>query len=218
MLIIEDEAGLREGLTVALRVTGFSVDAAAGLAQGRAFAGDHRYDCVICDRMLPDGDGLSLLDDQWRRESRTPVLILTARDAIRDRVDGIERGADDYLTKPFAMSELLARVKMLCRRRENPIPAVVEAGDLEIDTARREVRRRGIVLSLTSKEFAVIELLASRTGRSVSREEITESCWDQLTEPMSNAVDVVISQLRRKLGEPSPIRTVRGVGYILEPQ
>lgn len=218
VLIIEDEPGLREGLTVALRVTGFSVDAAADLAQGRAFAAEHRYDCVICDRMLPDGDGLGLLDDRWRRESHTPVLILTARDAIRDRVDGIERGADDYLTKPFAMSELLARVKMLCRRRESPSPTVIEAGDIEVDTARREVRRAGIVLSLTVKEFAVIELLASRAGQSVSREEITESCWDRLTEPMSNAVDVVISQLRRKLGEPSPIRTVRGFGYILEPR
>jgi len=218
VLIIEDEPGLRDGLSVALRVTGFSVDAAADLAGGRAFAAGHRYDCVICDRMLPDGDGLGLLDDEWRRENRTPVLILTARDAIRDRVDGIERGADDYLTKPFAMSELLARVKMLCRRRESPAPAVIAVGDIEVDTARREVRRDGVVLSLTVKEFAVIELLAARAGRSVSREEITESCWDQLTEPMSNAVDVVISQLRRKLGEPSPIRTVRGFGYILEPR
>ena len=217
ILIIEDEPGLREGITVALRVTGFAVDAAADLRGGRDLAGRHRYDCVICDRMLADGDGLEILDDRWRADHRTPVLILTARDAIRDRVDGIERGADDYLTKPFAMSELLARVKMLCRRRGDTAPAVEVIGDIEVDAGRREVRRGGIVLSLTSKEFAVIELLASRSGQAVSREEITGHCWDQLTEPMSNAVDVVISQLRKKLGEPTPIRTVRGSGYILEP-
>jgi DNA-binding response OmpR family regulator len=217
VLIIEDEAGLREGITVALRVTGFAVDAAGDLRTARELASRHGYDCVICDRMLPDGDGLSILDDRWRAERHTPVLILTARDAIRDRVDGIERGADDYLTKPFAMSELLARVKMLCRRRETTAPAVAVIGDVEIDSGRREVRRAGIVLSLTSKEFAVIELLAARSGQAVSREEITSHCWDQLTEPMSNAVDVVISQLRKKLGEPTPIRTVRGAGYILEP-
>lgn len=216
VLIIEDEAGLRDGISVALRVTGFSVDAAPDLTQGRELAAAYQYDCVICDRMLPDGDGLDLLDDRWRRDSRTPVLILTARDAIRDRVDGIERGADDYLTKPFAMAELLARVKMLSRRGDVAAPAVVEVGDIEVDTSRREVRRSGVVLSLTVKEFAVIELLASRPGQSVSREEITERCWDRLTEPMSNAVDVVVSQLRKKLGDPQPIRTIRGVGYILE--
>jgi len=217
ILIIEDETGLREGITVALRVTGFAVDAAGDLATGRDLAAEHRYDCVICDRMLPDGDGLAILDDRWRRDNRTPVLILTARDAVRDRVDGIERGADDYLTKPFAMSELLARVKMLARRREGTAPAVTVVGDIEVDTGRREVRRQGVVLSLTSKEFAVIELLASRSGQAVSREEITAHCWDRLTEPMSNAVDVVVSQLRKKLGDPTPIRTVRGAGYILEP-
>ena len=216
VLIIEDEPGLRDGITVALRVTGFAVDAAGDLAEGRRLAAEHRYDCVIADRMLPDGDGLGILDDGWRRRNRTPVLILTARDAVRDRVEGIERGADDYLTKPFAMAELLARVRMLCRRVDGAAPAVTEIGDVEVDSARHEVRRNGIVLSLTVKEFAVIELLASRPGQAVSRDEITAQCWDRLTEPMSNAVDVVISQLRRKLGEPSPIRTVRGVGYILE--
>lgn len=216
ILIIEDEAGLREGITVALRVSGFAVDAAADLRQGRQLARAHRYDCVVCDRMLPDGDGLEILDESWRTDQEVPVLILTARDAIRDRVDGIERGADDYLTKPFAMSELLARIRMLCRRR-GAAPAVVSVGDVEVDTARREVRRAGVVLSLTAKEFAVIELLASRPDQVVSREEITAHCWDRLTEPMSNAVDVVVSQLRRKLGDPTPIRTVRGTGYILEP-
>lgn len=213
---MEDERGLSDGISAALRVTGFAVDAAGDLRSARALAAQHRYDCLICDRMLPDGDGIQILQEDWRVEQGVPVLLLTARDSLRDRVDGIERGADDYLGKPFAMSELLARVKMLCRRRESITPSVLRIGPLEVDTNRREVRKDGVVLSLTAKEFAVLELLASRPGQVVSREEITEQCWDRLTEPMSNAVDVVISQLRRKLGEPSPIRTVRGAGYILD--
>lgn len=216
VLLIEDEPGLSHGISAALRVTGIAVDAAGDLRRGRELARTHQYDCVICDRMLPDGDGIGIVDDQWRRERPTPVLILTARDALRDRVEGIERGADDYLGKPFAMSELLARVRMLARRREQIVPAVTTVGSLEIDSSRREVRQDGVVLSLTAKEFSVLELLASRPGSVFSREEITGQCWDQLTEPMSNAVDVVISQLRRKLGEPSPIRTVRGAGYRLD--
>jgi len=216
VLLIEDERGLIDGISAALRVTGIAVDAAGDLRTARALAGRHRYDCVICDRMLPDGDGIAILDDEWRRSQGTPVLMLTARDALRDRVDGIERGADDYLGKPFAMSELLARVKMLGRRRDSIAPAVVTVGDLEVDSNRREARREGVVLSLTGKEFAVLELLATRPGDVFSRDDITEQCWDRLTEPMSNAVDVVISQLRGKLGEPSPIRTVRGAGYALE--
>jgi two-component system copper resistance phosphate regulon response regulator CusR len=216
VLLIEDEKGLSDGISAALRVTGFAVDAAGDIRTARALATRHRYDCVICDRMLPDGDGIQILGDGWRLEQQTPVLMLTARDALRDRVDGIERGADDYLGKPFAMSELLARVKMLCRRRDSIAPPVVRIGSLEIDANRREVSRDGVVLSLTAKEFSVIELLSTRPGQVVSREEITEQCWDRLTEPMSNAVDVVISQLRRKLGEPSPIGTVRGAGWVLE--
>jgi len=217
LLLIEDEPGLREGIAAAARATGLGLDAAPDLAAGRALGRAHRYDCVIVDRMLPDGDGLAIVDDRWRAESGVPVLVLTARDAIRDRVDGIERGADDYLTKPFAMAELLARVRMLARRRDSIAPAVIRVGEVEVDPGRRELRRGGVVLSTTAKEFAVIELLAGRPGEVVTREEITERCWDRLTEPMSNAVDVIVSQLRRKLGEPSPIRTVRGVGYSLEP-
>ncbi|MDQ2622701.1 MAG: response regulator transcription factor [Actinomycetota bacterium] len=217
LLLIEDETGLREGITAAARATGFALDAAADLSSGRALGRIHRYDCVIADRMLPDGDGLDVVDDRWRVDSGVPVLILTARDGLRDRVRGIERGADDYLTKPFAMSELLARVRMLVRRRGSIAPAVARVGDIEVDTGRREVRRGGVVLSTTAKEFAVIELLASRPGEVFSRDEITGQCWDRLTEPMSNAVDVVVSQLRRKLGDPPVIRTVRGAGYSLEP-
>ncbi len=214
--MIEDEPGLRAGVSAALRATGFATDAAGDLAGGKKLLASHRYDCVVCDRMLPDGDGLAILTAREALADPPPVLMLTARDAIRDRVDGIERGADDYVVKPFAMSELLARIRMLCRRGGAGGPAVTVIGDLEIDPARREVRRDRVTLSLTTKEFSVIELLASRAGQTVSRDEITEHCWDRLTVPMSNAVDVVISQLRRKLGEPSPIRTVRGAGWMLE--
>lgn len=215
VLVIEDEPGLRAGVSAALRATGFATDAAGDLAGGRVLLRRHHYDCVVCDRILLDGDGLEILAERDRLEEPPPILILTARDAIRDRVEGIERGADDYLVKPFAMSELLARIRMLCRRGVAG-PSVTVVGDLEIDPGRREVRRDGVTLSLTTKEFSVLELLASRAGRTVSREQITEHCWDRLTVPMSNAVDVVISQLRRKLGEPSPIRTVRGTGWMLE--
>lgn len=215
VLVIEDEPGLRAGVSAALRATGFATDAAGDLAGGTRLLGSHHYDCVVCDRMLPDGDGLAILAAREALSEPPPVLMLTARDAIRDRVDGIERGADDYVVKPFAMSELLARIRMLCRRG-NAAPAITVVGDLEIDPGRREVRRDQVTLSLTTKEFSVIELLASRVGQTVSREEITEHCWDRLTVPMSNAVDVVISQLRKKLGEPSPIRTVRGAGWMLE--
>jgi DNA-binding response OmpR family regulator len=143
--------------------------------------------------------------------------VLTARDAIRDRVEGFERGADDYLVKPFAIAELIARVRTLCRRRETISSPVLRAGDLEVDTARREVRRGGVLLSTTVKEYAVLELLLARAGTAVPREDLVEHCWDRLTTPMSNAVDVVIGQLRRKLGDPPLIATVRGVGYRLEP-
>jgi DNA-binding response OmpR family regulator len=217
VLVIDDDDGLRESVVASLRVSGFATDGAATLTAAQALLASHRYDCLVLDRMLPGGgDGLRLLADRDAGTPSQPVLVLTARDSIRDRVEGFERGADDYLVKPFAMAELIARVRRLCRRRDAIATPTLRAGDLELDTARREVRRRGVLLSLTAKEYAVLELLLSRTGAAVSREELIEHCWDELTVPMSNAVDVVVSQLRRKLGDPPPIATVRSVGYRID--
>lgn len=216
VLVVDDDDGLRDGVVLALRASGFGADAAASVPAARQRLASHAYDCLVLDRMMPGGDGLSLLAENGAAERLPPTLVLTARDAIRDRVEGFERGADDYLVKPFAMAELLARVRTLCRRRQAIAAPVLSAGDLELDTARREVRRGGVLLSTTAKELAVLELLLTRAGAAVSREELVEHCWDELTAPMSNAVDVVVSQLRRKLGEPALIVTVRGVGYRLE--
>lgn len=216
MLVIDDDEGLRESVVVSLRASGLGADGAATVAAARGRLASHSYDCLVVDRMLPGGDGLQLLAERDAAGERPPALVLTARDAIRDRVEGFERGADDYLVKPFAMAELIARVRSLCRRRETIAAPVLRAGDLELDTAQRQVRRRGVLLSLTAKEHAVLEVLLARAGTAVSREELVEHCWDELTAPMSNAVDVVVSQLRRKLGDPPPIATVRSVGYRID--
>jgi two-component system copper resistance phosphate regulon response regulator CusR len=142
--------------------------------------------------------------------------MLTALDALADKVAGFTDGADDYLVKPFAFVELVARVGALCRRAEQPRRTVARVADLELDTARKRVRRTGVVLSLGAKEFAVLEMLVVRAGEVVSRTELIDHCWDELTEPMSNVVDAVIAQLRRKLGPPGLIDTVRGAGYVID--
>ena len=216
MLVIDDDDGLRGSVVASLRVSGFATDGAATLPAAQALLGSHHYDCLVLDRMLPGGDGLGLLGERDGAAPRPPALVLTARDSIRDRVEGFERGAEDYLVKPFAMAELIARVRRLCRRRDAIAAPTLRAGDVELDAARREVRRGGVLLSLTAKEYAVLELLLSRAGAAVSREALVEHCWDELTVPMSNAVDVVVSQLRRKLGDPPPISTVRSVGYRID--
>lgn len=216
VLVVDDDDGLRDGVVVSLRASGFGADGAATIAAARSLLCSHSYDCLVLDRMLPGGDGLRLLGERDRRSPTPPALVLTARDAVRDRVEGFERGAEDYLVKPFAMAELIARVRSLCRRRETIAAPVLRAADLELDAARREVRRGGVLLSLTAKEYSVLELLLARAGAAVTREELVEHCWDELTAPMSNALDVVVSQLRRKLGEPPLIATVRGVGYRIE--
>jgi DNA-binding response OmpR family regulator len=216
VLVIDDDDGLRESVVASLRVSGFAPDGAATLAAAQVLLSSHRYDCVVLDRMLPGGDGLALLGERDGGSPRPPALVLTARDSIRDRVEGFARGADDYLVKPFAMAELIARVRRLCRRREAIAAPTLRASDLELDAARREVRRGGVLLSLTAKEYAVLELLLSRAGTAVPREVLVEHCWDELTVPMSNAVDVVVSQLRRKLGEPPLIATLRSIGYRID--
>ncbi|MER7468927.1 response regulator transcription factor [Streptomyces sp. NPDC097981] len=215
VLVLEDDPDLGPVITTALREAGFAVDFAADLAGADFKLAVNTYDCLIADRILPDGDALTLLAAQRTRGSTVPVLLLTALDAVTDRVAGFEHGADDYLVKPFAFAELTARVRTLCRRAQPARLPQLRAGDLELDLPRRRVRRAGVLLTLTAKEFAVLEVLMLRAGEVVSRTDLIERCWDENAEPLSNVVDVLIGQLRRKLGPPEIISTVRGVGYRL---
>lgn len=216
ILVVEDDEDLRFAVAAALRGGGLAVDEVGDLPAADEALFVTGYDCVVLDRMLPSGDSADYVR-RMRADGRTvPVLFLTARDTVADRVEGFATGGDDYLVKPFAVPELVARVHNLCRRTTVARPPVVRLGGLEIDTARRTVHRDGVRLTLTIKEFAVLETLAARPGEAVRRAELIERCWDELTEPNSNVVEVLVSQLRRKLGEPALIHTVRGVGYRLD--
>jgi DNA-binding response OmpR family regulator len=213
VLVVEDDDNLRVAVTGALRGAGFAVDAVSDLPAADEALSVNSYDCAVFDRMLPSGDSLGYV--QTYRPA-VPVLFLTARDAVADRIAGLEYG-DDYLVKPFAVAELEARVRSLCRRVASGPPPVLRCGDVEIDSGRHEVRRAGVLLTLTGKEFAVLSYLVARQGRPVGRAELIEQCWDQMADPASNVLDVVITQLRRKLRQPPMVHTVRGVGYRIDP-
>ncbi|MFF2701060.1 winged helix-turn-helix domain-containing protein [Streptomyces cyaneofuscatus] len=215
MLLVEDDANLRFGVAAALRAAGLAVDEAVDLPQADEALFVTAYDCAVFDRMLPSGDAADYVEELRRGGRAVPVLFLTARDTVADRVEGFARGGDDYLVKPFAVPELVARVRSLCRRAPAVSPPVLRVGDVEIDTARRQVRRAGVLLTFTRREFAVLEVLATRADQAVGRAELIESCWDEMAEPQSNVLEVLISQLRRKLGGPPLVHTVRGVGYRL---
>ncbi len=216
VLVVEDQLEIRQAVGRRLRADGHGADEAGDGGTAESFVATYRYDVIVLDRMLPDGDALDLLQ-RWRaRGVATPVLFLTARDLIEDRVDGFEAGADDYLVKPFAMDELMARLTAIARRGAAIRPSRIEIGDLDIDFGRHEVRRAGVLLPLRPKEYALLELLASRAGRAVSRDETVAGCWGEDHEPLSNVEEVVVAALRRKLGRPPLIRTVRGAGYLLE--
>ncbi|NUT34422.1 MAG: response regulator transcription factor [Hamadaea sp.] len=213
VLVVEDDQDLREAAVTALRAAGLAVDDAGDWPQADLALSVNAYDCVVLDRMLPDGDSARHLHRLREQNVRVPALLLTALGEVDDRVRGFEAGADDYLAKPFAAAELVMRVRALCRRSATMLPAVLRVGDLELDSARREVRRGGVLQMLTPKEFAVLERLLSRAPATVTRAELREHCWDELHDPLSNVVDVVVTQLRRKLGPPNLIHTVRGAGY-----
>ncbi|MCU1642176.1 MAG: Transcriptional regulatory protein [Nocardia sp.] len=217
VLVCEDDLPLGDEVAAGLRAAGFAVDLARDYAEADLKIAVNRYDCLVVDRGLPDGDGLDLVRAQRESGRRTPVLMLTARDALADRLDGFANGADDYVVKPFAMDELTARVRALCRRQELPASTRTEIGDLVVDRPRRRVHRDGVLLTLTPKEFGVLEMLAARAGSVVTRTDLIECCWDEMAEPASNVVDVVMTQLRRKLGDPPIIETVRGVGFTIAP-
>ncbi|MFJ8623685.1 winged helix-turn-helix domain-containing protein [Kitasatospora sp. NPDC093550] len=215
VLVLEDDPELGPVIIRGLREAGFAVDFATDLADADVKLAVNTYDCLVADRTLPDGDALTLLTAQRKAGSTLPVLLLTALDAVGDRVAGFEHGADDYLVKPFAFAELNARVRNLCRRDQPARLPELRVGSLELDLPRRRVRRDGVLLTLTAKEFAVLEVLMLRAGEVVTRTELIERCWDEQAEPLSNVVDVLIGQLRRKLGPPDLVSTVRGVGYRL---
>ena len=215
VLVLEDDRKLGDEVVAGLRAAGFAVDVSRDMADADLKLAINRYDCLVIDRGLPDGDGLDLVRQQRDSGQRVPVVVLTARDTLSDRLDGFDHGADDYVVKPLALDELAARVRALCRRRERPAATRTIVGDLVIDRPRRRVQRGGVLLTLTPKEFGVLELLAINAGSVVTRTEVIEHCWDEMAEPSSNVVDVVIAQLRRKLGTPPLIETVRGVGFTI---
>jgi two-component system copper resistance phosphate regulon response regulator CusR len=219
MLIVEDEPKTAMYLRKGFSEYGFVVDVAEQGEDGLHLACIGTYDFLILDVMLPGRDGWSILTAMRRQGLHTPVLFLTARDALHERVKGLELGADDYLIKPFAFSELLARVRCILRRSPQPHPTLLRIADLEIDLAHLKATREGTHLDVTPKEFALLSLLARRTGEVLSRTLIAEQVWDMNFASDTNVVDVAVRRLRRKADEPFAtklIHTVRGAGYVLE--
>ncbi len=219
ILIVEDEAKTAAYLTRGLQENGFVTDLARNGEDGAHLARTEPYDLIVLDVMLPGRDGWSIIAELRRREIATPVLFLTARDAVHDRVKGLELGADDYLVKPFAFSELLARVRSILRRGAARQSTVLKVADLEMDLVRHRATRNGRVLDLTPKEFLLLSLLVRRSGDVLSRTLIAEQVWDINFDSDSNVVDVHMRRLRSKVDDPfrsKLIRTVRGVGYVLE--
>lgn len=218
LLVIEDYAPLRQSLVQGLSEAGFAVDATGDGEEGLWYAGDGAYDAIILDLMLPKLDGMTLLRRMREAGGNCPVLILTARGELDDRVAGLDAGADDYLVKPFAFRELLARVNALVRRKFDARRPAVTVGDVTIEPQARRVTLGGEPVRLTAREFGVLEVLALRLGEAVTRTEIAEHLYGFDDEPNSNAIDVHVAQLRRKLeagGRPRLIHTLRGVGYVL---
>ncbi len=218
LLVVEDDIALSTVLVRGLAEEGHAVDACTTVRDAEHQLTEERYDLVVLDLGLPDGDGMSLCRRLRDRGDSVPVLMLTARDELRDRVGGLDAGADDYLTKPFEFPELTARVRALLRRPHDSRPPVLDVGALRVDPAAHEVRVDDTIVPLTPREFALVAELASRPGEVVSRTELLDRVWDANYDGMSNVVDVHIAALRRKLDVDegaTMIETVRGVGYRL---
>lgn len=218
VLLVEDDAGIVAFVRQGLSEAGFSVEVAADGAEGLAAARVAGFEAIILDGMLPVIDGLDVLAELRRLGVRTPVLLLTARATVDDRVAGLEAGADDYLTKPFAFAELLARLRALLRRPPLQADQVLRVADVELDPLRRIVRRGGVLIELSPREFALLAYLMRHAGQALTRTQIAEQIWSLDFAGDSNVVDVYIGYLRRKLDRgaaPSLIQTVRGVGYRL---
>lgn len=219
LLLVEDSKRLQTYVASGLRQAGFALDIAGDGDEGLWLARENEYDVIVLDVMLPKQDGISVLQ-QLRAEGRAVhVLLLTAKDSVEDRVHGLEQGADDYLVKPFAFEELVARIQALARRKYGNKTAQIAVGPITVDTVRRVAARNGTALDLRPREFALLEFLAYRLGDVVTRTEIEHHIYDDLTEPLSNVVDSAVCILRKKIDAPdtpSLIQTRRGHGYVLQ--
>ena len=218
-LIIEDDQTIADFVSRGLKEAGFAVDQAKDGEEGLALALDTPYDVAIVDLMLPERDGLGVIDELRRQGRTTPVLILSARRSVDDRVRGLQAGGDDYLTKPFAFAELLARVQALVRRAtRTPEPTSLTVGDLSLDLLSRKVIRAGVPIELRPREFALLEYLMRNAGKVVSKTMILSHVWEYSFDPQTNIVDVLVSRLRDKIDRPFEhklLQTVRGVGYVI---
>jgi two-component system OmpR family response regulator len=214
ILVVEDEPRLQRNLAKALREEGYAVDTADAGDDGLFKAETYDYDAIVLDVMLPGLDGWEVLK-RLRKQKQTPVLMLTARDATTDRVRGLDTGADDYLVKPFDLTELLARLRALIRRSANKTTNTIELGKIILDTRARSVTNAGEAVTLTAREYAILEYLALHRGEVVSRTELYEHLFDETDDTLSNLVDVHVFSIRKKLG-PQLIATRRGQGYCIE--
>jgi two-component system copper resistance phosphate regulon response regulator CusR len=218
LLVVEDDATLADVLRRGLREQGYAVDLAGDGARAIELAAVNEYDAIVLDVGLPRRSGIEVSQELRRRGMRLPILMLTARDAVRDRVAGLDAGADDYLTKPFELEELYARLRALLRRLPELLPSELRVGDLVVDTRAQRAARGGRPIALTTKDYAMLEYLARNAGRVVGRAELCEHVWDENHDPFSNAIEVYVNRLRKKVDvvdAPPLIHTHRGAGYRL---
>lgn len=215
VLVVEDDIDIGTSVARFLREAGYAVDRATTISQAEESLAVNAYDALVLDRGLPDGDAIDTLRLHRTGGATTPALFLTAFDAVKDRVEGLQAGADDYLVKPFSMDELVARVHALTRRPRTTAEPILQMERVVLDPALISATRSGRDLGLTIKEFAVLRYLLSNPNRIVTRSELIDHCWDELAEPMSNVVDVKVAQLRKKLGDPPLVYTIRGAGYLI---
>jgi two-component system copper resistance phosphate regulon response regulator CusR len=220
ILVVEDESALAQSLAKGLRQAAHAVDLAPTLAEARTKLALEPYDAVVLDLGLPDGSGLTLAREIRGRGDRVTILVLTARDGVADRVAGLDAGADDYVVKPFALEEVLARLRALERRAPEFRPTVITVADLQVDPSARSAERAGTPIPLTTTEYALLEYLARHAGSVLGRADISAHVWDENYDPFSNVIDVYMARLRKKVDAPGLVpllHTVRGAGYTLDP-